>query len=334
MPVVNVYKYLGLYFSTRLTFSFACKFLASRAKNALLCIIKKLSTLNNNSIKVFLKLFDSQIQPMLLYGAELWGMDGAAVYCEKVHLYALKRFLGVSLKTPNDLVYGETGRYPISICSMVKCIQYWIKLTQMSTHRLPYKAYRTLLEFDNRGKINWISRIRMKLYELGFDFVWLNQGVQDGPAFIKLFRQRLIDCRWQVWNSHIQISDRFELYRMLNSLHCLPAYMSMDIKAHLKFIMTRFRFGISDIFVHKNRYSQSSTLICPVCKESTEDELHFVLTCPGLEDLREQLIPYKYRNHPCLFKLILLMSSSHENVVKSLAMYLYKAFRRRSMLTD
>ena len=57
MPVVNVYIYLGIYFTTRLSFVSACKNLASRAKNAPLCILKKLRMLNNNSVEVFLKLF-------------------------------------------------------------------------------------------------------------------------------------------------------------------------------------------------------------------------------------------------------------------------------------
>jgi len=137
MPVVNVYKYLGIYFSTRLSFVHSCKDLGSRAKNALLCIMRQLAMLNNNSLTLFLKLFDSQIQPMLMYGAELWGLDPATENCEKVHLYALKKFLGVFLKTPNDLVYCETKRYPISILSSIKCITYWLKITQMETQRFP-----------------------------------------------------------------------------------------------------------------------------------------------------------------------------------------------------
>ena len=54
-----------------------------------------------------MKLFDSQIQPIVQYGAEVWGLDKAAVCCEKVHLFALKRFLGVSTRTPNDLIYAR-----------------------------------------------------------------------------------------------------------------------------------------------------------------------------------------------------------------------------------
>jgi hypothetical protein len=52
MPVANVYKYLGIYFTTRLSFVSACKDLASRAKNALLCILQKLYMLNVTVQKV------------------------------------------------------------------------------------------------------------------------------------------------------------------------------------------------------------------------------------------------------------------------------------------
>ena len=41
MPVVNVYKYLGVLFST------------SKAKNAALCIMQRLRMLNNNSLELF-----------------------------------------------------------------------------------------------------------------------------------------------------------------------------------------------------------------------------------------------------------------------------------------
>ena len=65
--------------------------LASRAKNTLVCILQKLYLLNNDSLDVFLKLFDAQVQPIAQYGSELWGLDKAAMHTEKVHLYMLKR---------------------------------------------------------------------------------------------------------------------------------------------------------------------------------------------------------------------------------------------------
>ena len=53
------------------SFTASCYDLTSKAKKAVLCIMQKLRMLNNNSFKLFLKLFDSQVQPITLYWAEL-----------------------------------------------------------------------------------------------------------------------------------------------------------------------------------------------------------------------------------------------------------------------
>ena len=71
MPAVNVYKYIGIYFTTSLSFVSACRDLASRAKNALVCILQDLYLLNNDSLEVSLKLLDARVQPIAQYGTEL-----------------------------------------------------------------------------------------------------------------------------------------------------------------------------------------------------------------------------------------------------------------------
>ena len=334
MPVVNVYKYLGIYFSTKLSFSFACSDLASRGKRALLTIMQKLSSLENQSFDLFVKLFDCQIQPIILYGAEIWGLYGAADNCEDVHLFALKKFLGVTLKTPNDLVYGETNRFPIYINSAIRCFRYWLKLTRMENLRLPRKAYNMLVNLDSRGKSNWVSKVRVKLYELGFGYVWLQQGVGDIQGFIRMLRTRMIDCRWQDWSRHIQDSDRFDFYRQFNSIHCVPTYLKVDMNKHLKRIMTHFRFGVSDLFTHRYRYKRHNNhnMRCPLCTNDNDNEIHFVLCCKVLNDIRFPLIPCKYFKQPSQFRLSLLMACTNETIVKHFAVFLYKSFKLRSTL--
>ena len=46
----------------------------------------------NNSFELFLKFFDSQVQPIALYGAELWDLETTAVHYEKVFICAEKVF--------------------------------------------------------------------------------------------------------------------------------------------------------------------------------------------------------------------------------------------------
>ena len=201
---------------------------------------------------MFIKLFDSKVQPVAQYGAELWGLDQSAQYCESVHLYALKRFLGVDRRTPNDMVYGETGRYPIVINASIKCIKYWFKLISMHESRLPYKSYIMLRLLDEKGCNNWVTKIRQCLFMNGFGIVWYSQGVGDVAAFINCFRQRLVDCNWQNWYSHIHNSERFIMYSSFNGIsHDIKPYLLLDVDRHLKRTMTKFRFGVSDITVHR-----------------------------------------------------------------------------------
>ena len=143
VKVVHAYKYLGVYFTTRLCFTTACDDLVTRSKKAVLSILHVMYKLDCSSFHVFRKLFDSQVQSILQYGAETGAFETGEII-EKLHLYAMKKFLNVEARTPNDLVYGELNRYPIYLNSYVKCISYWLKLTRMENHKLPYKAYQLL----------------------------------------------------------------------------------------------------------------------------------------------------------------------------------------------
>ena len=76
-------------------------------------------------MKRFGKLFDSKVQPLLLYAPEIWGLEDD--YCcqiekkkkkkkqQQQHMFALKRFLGVGQMTPNNMIYRDTARYPLYI---------------------------------------------------------------------------------------------------------------------------------------------------------------------------------------------------------------------------
>ena len=69
----------------------------------------------------------------------------------------------------------------------------------MDEYSLPRKAYLMLYNLNARGKRNWASNVRMHLFQYGFGFVWMNQSVGGVSELIGVFRERLIDCRWQNW---------------------------------------------------------------------------------------------------------------------------------------
>ena len=61
--------------------------------------------------EVFVKILNCQILPCVLYRAKICELKEVPEI-ERVHVFALKRYLNVASQTPNTKVYGETGAIP------------------------------------------------------------------------------------------------------------------------------------------------------------------------------------------------------------------------------
>ena len=101
--------------------------------------------------------------------------------------------------------------------------------------KIPYKAYLMLLHLDEQGQINWVTKIRV---------------VQKVNLFIRCFRQRFIDNRWQDWKSRIDAIDRFNVYRQFKTNHVQAVHLSVDINKYIRNSLIKFRFGVSPVVVH------------------------------------------------------------------------------------
>ena len=88
-----------------------------------------------------------------------------------------------------------------------------------------------------------MTNVRKTLCANGFSYVWDNQGVGCLNAFIREFRQRLIDIRWQAWDDNVNISKKNSLYRQFKTLTSVELYLMLNLNRHVGYILTRFRFG-------------------------------------------------------------------------------------------
>ena len=70
----------------------------------------------------------------------MWGLDTDRMLMERIHLFAIKRFLNGSIR-PLVLVlmfYSETGRHPLFTNMHAKSVAFWLHILKMSPHRLPH----------------------------------------------------------------------------------------------------------------------------------------------------------------------------------------------------
>ena len=113
IEIVNEFCYLGIKFHYTGNMSHVIKTLyeqALKAYNHLLSIFSRVHV----DVKTKLTLFDALVVPILLYGSEVWGIYNTNDV-DKLHLKFCKLLLGVRPKTSNAAVFGELGRFPLSI---------------------------------------------------------------------------------------------------------------------------------------------------------------------------------------------------------------------------
>jgi len=123
IDIVDDFKYLGITFSKNGRLITAIK---ENIKSATKVLHALRGSFRDKHIPIDcqLELIDSMIEPILLYGAEIWGYENITLL-ENFQLSCLKNVLKVRQNTPNYMVFGETGKIPISVKIKTRMIKYW-----------------------------------------------------------------------------------------------------------------------------------------------------------------------------------------------------------------
>ena len=80
------------------------------------------------------------------------------------------------------------------------------------------------------NKVNWASLLRDLFMSLGFNNVWLQQGVGDFNGFMSVLKQRLTDNFVQNWSARLENSSRALFYRSFVSFRFQPYLEFINIQ--------------------------------------------------------------------------------------------------------
>ena len=132
-------------------------------------ILKKCRNLNL-PVDIQLELFDTMVLPVVMYGCEVWGFEKNNIL-ESFCLQFYKILLGLKKCTPNCILYGELGRYPIDMFIKCRMIAFWQRIVCNSTGiKLMFVTLATYIIFESyehRSKI---------ILQLLTSFVFLKVG--------------------------------------------------------------------------------------------------------------------------------------------------------------
>ena len=291
--------------------------------------MRVLNKFDNVTHDIYCDLFDKMIMPILCYGSEVWGLHkGEAI--ERVHLQFCKRFLHLKYNTVNNIVYYELGRTNIQCVRYVRIVKYWLKIMKCNDTQFTKIVYNVLLCDAQKGKVNWVSRLKNVLETLGFGHVWFYQSVENDKLFFRIFNQRIRDNYGQRLHFELENMSRGK-YFILYHKHFVASKYLEKVKTESHRIApgrqrsSNHRLAIESGRWHKPHPTPVDERRCMLC-DDIEDEYNFICICRLYKQLRKRYIPEYYFKRPNMNTFIELMSNDDTRTVCNLANFVFKAF--------
>ena len=187
----------------------------------------------------------------------------------------------------------------------------------MDENRLPKACYQLSVRLDNAGRKTWATYIRNMLERYGFGIVWLNQGVGDWESFLKMFKQRLIDCYHQEWSTVTTTTNKLRYYIGYKIDFMEEKYLSCVPYRRHRVALAKLRTSNhclqSEIGRSQNTLLENRS--CTFCSINgnhyIENEYHVVMECPLYKDIRSKFIGGVFTKDSSVLKFNRLMSTSY-----------------------
>ena len=334
LEIVKSFKYLGIVFTTGGSFSETQSTLAGQAQKAIFKLNKYMYKFTFITPKHKLELFDKLVSPILSYASEVWGFCQANAI-ERVHMQFCKKLMGVKKTTQNDSVYGELGRTCYTTKRYLIIIKYWLKLLLTPENKYIKLVYNIMLKDiqEMPNKTNWASLVRQLLMSLGFNEVWLAQGVANTDVFLSVFKQRINDIFVQNWHERLEGSSRANFYKSISHFQFQPYLENINVCKYMKSV-SKLRMSSHRLAIESGRWARPVRIPieerkCVYC-DLLEDEFHFVLECKCYTELRNKYIPRYFFRRPSMFKFVELLNTTNTKTLRNLSTYIFLAFEYRT----
>ena len=339
-PIENVktFTYLGFTISAKnCQFQSTIDDLSIKANRAIFAIKSKIK-LSKLPIRLAIKIFNSQIMPILLYGSEIWGpyMDynfdtWDSTKIERIHTQFLKQVLGCNIQTSNNMIRADTGCRPL-ITHLIKRFILYAKNVQQRTSNLCYDAL--VYETKNSESPNFIKFIEK--FNLNIEDM-----VQKSKAGLSKICHGTYD---RFWGESISVSPKAISFNKYKTNIILESYLAQKFNIKHKIAISRFRLSNHQLMIEKGRHMkpkiERNERLCYLCKNEIENEEHFLVSCPLYSPQRKVLEKacvencnrYDYLSKEQ--KFIFIMSNENEDILKTLGNFIFNSMILREKIIE
>ena len=290
IPIVNAdsYKYLGVTFGRKnASLNKTIDDLSVKANKAMHALHNKFK-MTNMPIKVFFKIFDTMIVPILLYCSEIWntfsGFDARkwdSCEVEKQHTQMIKRCLGVNRSTTNNMVRAEVGRTPLQIQALCRTWSYIKYITDKNDTELVKKAYEfELSNADPNFKLG-LSTVGNDIRKTICNVTKTTENVTNiSKTRVKKILVNDYIAKWKVDLPSISKARTFALHK--TSYNFEPYLDLVKIRRH-RVALSKLRLSDHSLMIEVGRHRRPKLELgertCNICPNIIEDETHFLVTC-------------------------------------------------------
>ena len=288
IEVIEEYKYLVCTINQHMECKGMVKERANAGARALSsCLRGCTAAIGEVKGETFMKLMESLVKSVLLYGAEVWGCGRQLEQVEQVQLRAARIFLGVRRLHPKVALLFEMKMLPLKWEARSRCIDVWLKVLRMGDNRLIRSVMLEAMEM--RGKVKWLLDLEQSLGEL----VWKGVSVEDMRRLSSgEIRQMLRDSAWRMvreaWDAEIQERSKLGVVKGLLECGCQSRLVDVGSK-RIRRMLAKLRGGTAELRVETGRWNglKKEERICKQCTMGeVENEEHFLLRCEGYAEER------------------------------------------------
>ena len=255
---VNQYKYFGVIVRSiskvgQDMYSNNYRFIYDKSRRTVFSMKRKLKFIQSLLPSKLFDMFDTMIRPILTYGSDVWGLSKTVIdVVDKVFLNFARCTLSVKATTCNTIVYGECGRYPLSVFCHINVLCYLHRLLTMPGEKIVKSVFHTLYALHGQGFSTWVT----KAYDLAqvYDIDMNGSVALTAKQFKSLCSERTKYVFVENW--HTDLHDKpllrsYKLYKNEFSSECYLDYINVP-----KFCisLSKIRASSHDLEIERGRY--------------------------------------------------------------------------------
>ena len=313
-------------------------FICNKARKAIFSVQKKVKSIGDLPPRHMLYIYETLVQPILLYGSDIWGSSlrgGQAV--DKIFLLFSRLILRIKATTSNIMVMGECGKIPPSVLCKINTLKYFLRARNLPSTNLVNKAFCELQRLHSLGFRTWYSRVCELASTCNVDITIPN--TKGNQTSIKQAVKAYYTNEWYTSLNNTEANPILRTYKQIKNDYSLEPYLDKVNDPRYRNAITRLRTSSHILEIERGRYTKPVTpLECRTCAlcNVVEDEIHFLIECQLYSDDRQALfdkiseVDQHFLQMDTREKFVFLLTTDNAQYLSWIGKFIFVSFKKRA----